>query len=94
MKTPASPTDPPQDCRLYLPDAENWQVDVKRNWDRSYCFSKLPGQDYYHLILGGELFIKNGDEVYCLQCALRLGILSQDRLFWQNRSKTDKKPLA
>jgi hypothetical protein len=77
--------DPNPDLRLYIPDNEDWTVHIKRDSDRSFCYSKHPGQDWYHLILGGEIYIARQHEKYCLRCALRLGIATQDRLFWQHR---------
>ena len=51
-----------------------------------YCFAKVPGEEYYHQLLHGEIYVQKGDEVYCLRCALRDGILTRDRLFWQRRT--------
>lgn len=74
------------DCRLYVPEADNWRAHVLTSWDKIYCFSKNPGEDFYHLILHGEIYLQQRDEVYCLRCALRDGILTRDRLFWQKRT--------
>ena len=77
--------DPTPDFRLYVPDHEDWDVKIKRDSERIYCYSKSPGQDYFHLILGGEIYVTRQHERYCLECALRMGFLTQDRLFWQHR---------
>jgi hypothetical protein len=37
---------------------------------------KSPGQDYYHRLLDGELFVWQGDERICFVCAERRGLLS------------------
>jgi hypothetical protein len=79
--------DPVPDCRLYVPEADNWQAHILKSWDKVYCFGKNPGEDFHHAILHGEVYLKGGDEVYCLRCALRDGIATQDRLFWQNRTR-------
>ncbi len=82
--------DPIPDTRLYVPDNADWGVEIKRDSERIYCYAKLPGQDYFHLILSGEIYVTRQHERYCLHCALRMGFLTQDRLFWQHR--VPKKP--
>jgi hypothetical protein len=77
--------DPFPDPRLYIPDNHDWEIGIKRNSERYFCHSKNPGQDWFHLILGGEVFVSRQHERYCLRCALRLGFLTRDRLFWQHR---------
>lgn len=77
--------EPAPDTRLYVPDHEDWNVEIKRDSERVYCYSKHPGQDWFHLILSGEIFVTRQHERYCLRCALRMQFLTQDRLFWQHR---------
>ncbi|WP_437224339.1 hypothetical protein SH661x_003587 [Planctomicrobium sp. SH661] len=84
--TPGGDAEPALDCRLYVPEAENWQARILTSWEKVYCFSKNPGQDYYHLILHGEIYLQKGDEVYCLSCARRDGVATHDRLYWQKRT--------
>ena len=81
---------PIPDTRLYVPDHEDWDVHIKRDSERIYCYSKSPGQDWFHLVLSGEIYVTRQHERYCLRCALRMGFLTQDRLFWQHR--VPKKP--
>ena len=76
---------PVADSRLYVPNQEDWGVEIKRDSDRIYCYAKQPGQDWFHLILNGEIYVTRQHERYCLSCALRMGFLTQDRLFWQHR---------
>jgi hypothetical protein len=71
------------DCRLYQPDAEGWEAHIMRGSDRLYCYAKQPGQDYFHLIVPGEVFVQKGDEKLCLMCAVREGVLTTNRLHWQ-----------
>ena len=78
---------PEDDCRLYVPEADQWKAQVLTSWDKVYCFAKKPGEEYYHLILHGEIYLQRGDEVFCLRCGLRDGILTRNRLFWQTRGK-------
>lgn len=82
-RPPASPAEAPADQRVYLPDHERFQVRIMSGVEREYCFQKAPGQDHYHLIVPGELYVDSGDERLCFNCALRRGVLTVDRLFWQ-----------
>lgn len=86
----AQPDDSLPDVRLYVPDSEDWRACVKVDSEKAYCYQKNPGEDYFHLILGGEIFLMNGDEKLCLRCALRRGVVTTDRLFWQNRVRRVK----
>ena len=81
---------PIPDTRLYVPDHGEWDVQIKRDSERIYCYAKLPDQDWFHLILNGEIYVTRQHERYCLRCALRLKFLTHDRLFWQHR--VPKKP--
>jgi hypothetical protein len=53
-----------------------WRVSVKRGSHREFCYTMAPGQDYYHRLLDGELFVYHGDERLCLSCAARRGLIS------------------
>lgn len=75
------------DRRLYLTDAESWRPAIKHGSERQYCYTQNPGEDYFHLILDGEIFLSNGDEQVCLNCALRRGLITADRLHWQHRGR-------
>lgn len=85
------PDSPPQDrpaspdLRLYVPDALLWTVRVLTKTDRQYCHQHAPGEDYFHLIAPGEIYVEGDEEKLCLNCAFRRGIITQDRLFWQRR---------
>lgn len=80
----------PPNTRLYVPDNEEWNVHIKRDAERVYCYSKSPDEDWFHLILTGEIYVTRQHERYCLECALRMKFLTRDRLFWQHR--VPKKP--
>ena len=75
------------DVRLYIPEPHVWTARVKLGWEKEYCYAKLPGQDYLHLLVSGEIFIESRDERLCLTCALRRGVITTDRMYWQNRPK-------
>jgi len=88
------PTDPQlRDHRVYVPEAESWSARVKVGWDKEYCYSKAPGQDYLHLLLNGEIYLQNKDEKLCLSCAMRRGVLTADRLYWQHRPRVATIPI-
>ena len=72
------------DSRLYLPGWEDgWTVKLKTTWEREYCFAKNPGEEFYHLLMAGELYVQYDDEKFCLECARRRGGLSKNRLHWR-----------
>ena len=83
-----------RDYRLYVPHPDGWKAHIKIGWEKQYCYAKNPDEDYFHLILNGELYLQNGDEKYCLNCAMRQGILSTERLHWQKpqKSATNQSP--
>ncbi len=71
------------DRRLYVPVPEGWEVRIKTGI-QDYCQHRIPGEDGFHLILIGELYLQFGKEKVCLNCAYRHGVLTDDRLFWQH----------
>lgn len=81
-----------RDFRLYAPYPEGWDVRIKRDWERDYCFRKRPGEDYFHLLQNGEIYMQRGTERYCLNCSVKMGILSEDRLHWQHRPSPPPPP--
>jgi len=78
---------PGRDHRLYVPKQAGWEAAIKQTWEQEYCYSKNPGEDWFHLLANGELYIQRGTEKFCLSCALRLKILTRNRLFWQKGSR-------
>lgn len=83
------PTDS-TDVRVYVREHADWEASVKRDSTKVYCYARNPGEDFFHLILMGEVYLIRGDEKYCLKCALRQGVVTRDRLFWQRHSKTPR----
>lgn len=82
------------DTRLYVPD-DHWEVHIRRKGERFYCYGKFEGEDWHHQIVTGEIYLKRGAEVLCLSCAMRHGVVSDDRLFWQHlRKDPNRKPLV
>jgi len=79
-------TQPEIDERLYVPYSAGWSVHIKRSGGTERCFSQHPGQDFFHLIIRGEIYLENGDERFCLTCAMRRGIICRERMFWKHDS--------
>ena len=72
------------DGRLYVPAWEDgWRVRIKTTWEREYCFAMKSGEDFYHLLMAGELYVQYDEEKFCLECAMRRDVLSRDRLHWK-----------
>ena len=74
-----------RDLRLYLPHAEDWTAEIKKGAEKEYCFHKQQDEDRFHLLVKGEVYLQHGKSKYCLNCAIQLGIATDDRLFWQHR---------
>ena len=74
---------PKVDSRIYVPAHDGINVLIKRDSHKEYCFHKFPHEDHFHLMLEGEIFLEIGHERYCLECANILGLISDDRLYWQ-----------
>lgn len=76
-----------KDHRLYVPDSADWEARVKQGWEKAYCYLQNPGEDHFHLLLNGEVYLQRGDEKLCLNCAIRQGVVTTDRLYWQRRKR-------
>lgn len=82
------------DMRLYVPWPRSWQVHIQDDGPREYCHFKAPGQDWFHLLLPGEIYLQYGDARFCLNCAMRFGHITDDRLYWQNGVRRNRDPLV
>ncbi len=60
--------------RMYLAEP-GWRIGVKAGNDREFCYMRMPGQDFYHRLLDGEIFLQRDAEKLCLACASRRGLL-------------------
>jgi hypothetical protein len=74
---PISHTPAPEPHRLFLHEA-GWRVGLKSGSEREFCYMTAPGQDFYHRLQDGEVFLARGDEKLCLACAERRGLLSYE----------------
>jgi hypothetical protein len=63
--------------RMYLAEP-GWRVLVKVGSDREFCYNRAPGQDYYHRLLDGEVFLHRADEKLCVACASRRGLIASE----------------
>jgi hypothetical protein len=63
--------------RLFLREP-GWQIGLKVGSEREFCFMIAPGQDFYHRLLDGEVFVTHGHERLCLSCADRRGLFSHE----------------
>jgi hypothetical protein len=63
--------------RLFLREP-GWQVHLKLDSARAFCYATAPGEDYYHRLTDGEVYLQRGDERFCLPCAARRGLLSHE----------------
>ena len=55
-----------------------WRVGVKAGSDREFCYMMAPGQDFYHRLLDGEVFLHRHAEKICLACASRRGLIAAE----------------
>lgn len=78
-----------KDVRLYVPNPEGYEAHIKHDAEKEYCFIKNPGEDYFHLLVVGEIYLQRGHDKYCLTCAQRQGLISTDRMYWQHRPQGD-----
>ena len=73
--TEGEPAVPPS--RIYLTEP-GWRIGVKSGSAKEYCYMKAPGQDFYHRLLDGEVFLQRDDEKLCMACASRRGLLASE----------------
>jgi hypothetical protein len=74
MSTEPRP-DRPDAHRLFLHEP-GWMVALKIGSEREFCYAMAPGQEYYHRLLDGEVYLHNNEERLCLACAERRGLLA------------------
>ena len=59
--------------RLFLRES-GWTVRLKPGSEREFCHQMAPGQDFYHRLAAGEVYLVRGDEKLCIPCAARRGL--------------------
>ena len=55
-----------------------WSIAVKTGSHRELCHMVAPGQDFYHRLGDGEVFVVQDTEKLCLPCAFRRGLIAFD----------------
>lgn len=77
MNQPGStPSDDARDVpRLFLREM-GWTFATKNGTEREYCYAMSPGQDFYHRLMDGELYLQGIDERLCIPCAARRGLIA------------------
>jgi hypothetical protein len=72
-----APADHPAPRRLYLHEP-GWQVGLKIGSERELCSTMAPGQDFYHRLSDGEVYLYRNEERICVACAERRGLLAYE----------------
>ena len=52
-----------------------WRVALKVGSEKTFCYQMAPGEDHYHRLLDGEVYVYHGEERLCLPCAERRGLI-------------------
>jgi hypothetical protein len=63
--------------RMFIYES-GWRVGVKTGSTRELCYMMAPGQDFYHRLNDGEVFLVRDGERLCLACAGRRGLISYE----------------
>ncbi len=71
------PSENPPLPRMFLREP-GWQVALKVGSERVFCYVTNPGEDFYHRLLDGEIYLFRGEEKVCLPCASRQGFLDHE----------------
>lgn len=66
------------DRRLYLTDV-GWEPAANRVQYRLYCHHQSKGDDAYHRIAIGEIYLRKDTDVLCLTCARDREIITDVR---------------
>ena len=66
-------TGPPR--RMFVFE-RGWSAAVKTGSHREMCHVMAPGQEFYHRLGDGEVYLYQGTEKLCLACAFRRGFIA------------------
>lgn len=72
---PEAETSTRTEARLFVFES-GWRVSIKRGSGREFCYQMAPGQNYYHRLQDGEIYLHHHEERLCLACAIRRGLIS------------------
>ena len=53
-----------------------WKIGMKTGSHRELCHMMAPGQNFYHRLGDGEVYICQDTEKLCLACAFRRGLIA------------------
>ena len=67
------------DVRIYVLDAEHFSPALQREATGRNCGRAAEGQDFFHRIATGEVYLTDGERDYCLNCAVAQGLASRTR---------------
>ena len=56
--------------RVFLREP-GWRVGHKVGSEKTFCYQMTPGEDAYHRLSDGEVYVYHGEERLCLPCAER-----------------------
>lgn len=70
--------EPPHDLRVYQRDT-TYVPQINLADTRMYCHAQQEGEEYYHRIALGEVYLNRDDENFCLNCGFRRGLISLER---------------
>lgn len=70
--------EPGTDLRLYRGENE-YEPKINATDARLFCHSHADQEDFFHRIAIGELYVGFEDVSYCLNCAIRHGVLTDRR---------------
>ncbi|MBD3676684.1 MAG: hypothetical protein HUJ26_24490 [Planctomycetaceae bacterium] len=72
------------DHRLYVLLPDSWTAHAKQNSTKEYCYRKSEGEEHFHLLMKGEIYLMHQGEKYCLNCALQQEAVTRNRMHWQH----------
>ena len=52
-----------------------WRVSLKIGSEKTFCYQIAPGDEAYHRLMDGEIYVFHGEEKLCLPCAERRGLI-------------------
>ena len=67
----------PSQRRMFLFE-KGWRINLKTTSSREFCYQMAPGENHYHRLLDGEVFLQRDDERLCMACACRRGLISNE----------------
>lgn len=73
-----------EDRRLYMAEP-GWTPKLNRGDFRMFCHHLEAGENHYHRIANGEIYVCRDDENYCFNCACKRGILTAERPTLENQ---------